>query len=118
MLTVQKDWFDVPVASATVLQDREDSDYTRVLFFENMTASTISVTIQKSTDGGTTWSVVGVVFNLGAVGSGTEVAVKTVPAASGIIRVLASGGANDRDVVISMVRYYLDTSKVWTKPIL
>jgi len=119
MLAVQTDWLDVPTIAGTVLQDREGNDYLRLFIFENMTDSSISVTIQQSSDGGGTWAdLSGMPFTLGAVGSGTEVQIKTVGATDNILRVRMSGGNSDRDVVVTLCRYYLDVSKVWSRPML
>lgn len=117
MLATQAEVLDVPVGLTTVLQIRESSPFPRVLFFRNLTDATIAATVEKSTDGGTTWSTVVASFNVGAIGSGTEVVAQTITATD-ILRVRASGGGDDRDLMVGFCRMILDSGDIWTAPVL
>ena len=116
MLCTQSDTFDVPVALATILQIREINSYQRTLFFQNISTSTLAIQIEESADGGTTWELIDTAFNLGTVGSGSDIAIKNIDSGN-ILRVRASGGGNDRDVSISFARMYLSENNIWTSSV-
>ena len=118
MLVTRTEIVDVPNAVNTVLQIRETSSYQRTLYFENRDDSaTISVVIQKSTDG-STWTNVGVSFDLSPAGGGTEIATKNVTDTNQL-RIRASGGADDQELSVGCVTYYSDTAPiVWVSPII
>lgn len=117
MLVTQTVELDVPSSEDTVLQIRETSSYQRTFYLENLsTSETISIIIQKSSDG-STWTDVFTSFDLGPVGSGTEIATKNVTD-SDQLRIRASGGANDKELKLSYCRYYNDTAPhIWFTPI-
>jgi hypothetical protein len=105
MLIPQAGLYDVPAAESTLFTLREDNSYARVLFFENLMDDTLSFRIEKSLDGGAHWTTIGTTFDVGAVGSGTEVVSKYIVDA-GILRVRGSGGNTDRDALVTLARYY------------
>ena len=115
MLVSQSDIFDVPAAQATVLTIREVASRQRTLFFENLTtADTLTILVEYSTDGGSTWMMAVTSFDLDP----GEIEVKNVLAAyTGILRVRASGGGEDRDLSIGYSRTFGHTV-TWTNPIL
>lgn len=117
MIVSQTEVIDVPASLATVLQDREVSSYQRTFFFRNLSDSTITLVIHESDDGGNSWDTVDTSFTLGPAGAGEDVEVKNVTS-SNILRVQASGGGADRDLYLGLVRIYLDSTKVWTRPTL
>jgi len=115
MLATQSDVLDVPIALDTILTIRENNTYQRSLFFKNLTASDISMQIETSTDGGSTWSLVEAAFSIAA----NSIEVKEVDA-DNILRLRASGGGNDRDLYIAYARIFDNccASPEWTKPLL
>jgi hypothetical protein len=115
MLIAQSDVFDVTVAQGTVLTVREANSYQRTFQFHNITVgSTISIVVEYSNDGGTTWADAVTTFNV----LPGIISVQNVSAAfTGILRVRASGGGNDRDLIIGYSRVY-DSTTLWTDPTL
>ena len=115
MVVTQSDLLDVPASQGTVLTIREGSSYQRTFCFTNRSAVTLAIQIEESLDGGATWSVIGTAFSLGA----GLLVVKEIPATStGILRVRASGGGNDRDLDVTYFRCFDDGGHVWTNPLL
>lgn len=115
MLCTQSALFDIPVGLSTVLQIRETNSYQRMLSFQNHTSSELSIQIEESSDGGATWSVVGTAFVVGALGSASEIVVKSI-SSTNILRVRCSGGGDDRDLTISYARLYADATNMWSSP--
>jgi hypothetical protein len=115
MLATQSDVLDVPVSLSTILAIREGNSYQRSLFLRNLSSSTLGVQIETSNDGGTTWAVVGTAFSLAA----GELIVKEVAASvTGILRIRASGGGDDRDLEVAYARIFNDTGHTWVAPVL
>lgn len=115
MLVTQSDVLDVPVSLSTILTMRESSTYQRSLFLRNLSASTLGIQIESSLDGGTTWALVGTAFSLAA----GELIVKEVAASvTGILRIRASGGGDDRDLEVAYARIFDDTGHTWVAPVL
>ena len=115
MIITQDDVLDVPVALATILTMREGSSYQRSLYFHNLSSGTISIQIQSSNDGGTVWSLVGTAFSLT---TGLLIVKEVAAAVTGILRIQASGGGDDRDLHIAYSRIFDDTGHVWVAPVL
>lgn len=117
MLVTMIDLFDVPAALGTLLTFREANSYAKFFGFRNWTASAIAVRIEETPDGGTTWNLVGTQFDVGAVGSGTDIITKHITSTN-MLRIRGSGGGNDRDLEIGVSRVYKDTARSWPSPIL
>ena len=115
MLATQQDTFDVPTGLTTLLTIRElGNGYQRSLWFENLTADDLAIQLESSTDGGTTWALIGTAFTLGD----SELIAKDVPAATvGIVRIRASGGSADKDLVIGYTRMFSDSGHIWQSPV-
>ena len=114
MLATQSTTFDVNTGLTTILTIRETNSYQRTLYFRNLTTDALAVQVECSMDGGTTWSVVGTSFTLASLVS----QVFGVPAInSGILRVRASGGGNDRDLEIAYARLFDDLGHIWQTPV-
>lgn len=102
---------DIPAAEAVILVITESSAMDRVFYFENLTASAITLTLQESADGGATYTDVTFAdasanpFVLGAVGSGTERIFKHYSSLN-IFRIQGSGGGDDRDILLTYGRYF------------
>lgn len=116
MIAVQSRVFDVASGLSTVLSIRERNSYSVVLFFRNRGDLELSLQIEESADGGSTWSLVDTAFTLAAAGEDGDVAVKLV-ASDDILRVRGSGGGGDRDLEIAFVRD-VNESATWTAPVL
>jgi hypothetical protein len=115
MMISQQDVFDVPAAQATILTVREVSSYQRTFAFRNLTtASTLSIIIEYSDDGGASWDTAVLTFT---VTPGSTVVKNVASTITGILRVRASGGGEDRDVLVGYSRVY-ETSALWTDPTL
>lgn len=113
MIVTQTTTFNIPAIKAVILTIRETNGYNRIFFFKNFSVATLSFWIEKSLDGGTTWTVVGSSFNL----EEADVAIKDILELGSILRVQASGGADDKEVEITYSRYYEDVNpKIWVKP--
>ena len=114
MLSTQTRVFDVAVALSTILSVQENNSYQRSFFFHNLSTGSLSVQIEYSADGGTTWTLVEPAFSI-AAGAITAKEVTNL----NILRVRASGGGDDRDLYIGYSRMFLDTGSVtWVKPLL
>jgi len=115
MLCTQSDVLDVPVSLSTILTMRESSTYQRSLFMRNLGTTTLGIQIESSLDGGTTWAIVGTAFSLAS----GELIVKEIAATvTGILRVRASGGGDDRDLEVAYARIFNDTGHTWVAPVL
>lgn len=112
MLVTQSDVFDIPISLATVLTIRENNTYQRSLYFSNLTAADISMQIETSADGGTTWSLVEPAFTLSA----NTIEVREIEAAN-ILRLRASGGGDDRDIYLAYSRIFKDSNREWVSPL-
>lgn len=117
MLVSQSDTFGVPATVNTIVTIREVNSYNRVLYLKNLTVNAITIQIQRSADGGNTWDDVGSAISLGAAGGGADVEFVNVSDGN-ILRVRGSGGGNDRDLYLTYTRFYLDSDRVWTTPLL
>lgn len=115
MIATQGDVFDVPVALGTILTIREPASYQRSLYFRNISSNTLAVQIEESDDGGSSWSIVGTAFSLGA---GIILVKEVAATVTGILRIRASGGGDDRDLHLEYSRAYDDTSHIWASPTL
>lgn len=115
MLVTQHDIFDVSSGLTTILTIREANSYARALYFRNLSSSALSLQIEHSADGGTTWAIVGTAFTLAA----GLLIVKDVASTYGqILRVRASGGGDDRDAEICYTRIFDDTGHDWVMPVI
>jgi len=114
MVISSTDVFDVPVALDTILNVRENSSWQRSLFIKNLSSSDLAIQLETSTDGGSSWSLIGTAFTLAA----GEITVKEIPAENpNIFRVRASGGGDDRDLHITYARIFDDNQHNWVMPI-
>jgi len=113
---MQADVVDIPAAAAVVLRDRTNAAFQRTFYFQNLTANALSLVIEESADG-TTWSVLVPAFVVGIMGSGTEIIPKNI-VSSNMLRVKGSGGGDDRDMLVTLVRGIVDANKVWAKPLI
>ncbi len=114
MITSQTGFFDVPAALATIVNIREVNSWQRSLFFENKSSSTLSIQMEHSADGGTTWSIIGTAFTLVA---GAKIEKEISTTYPNQLRIRASGGGEDRDLVITYARMFGD-GDTWTNPTL
>jgi len=114
MLITQTDIFDVPASLSTVVNIRENNSLERSLFFDNKSSATLSIQIETSADGGTTWSLVGTAFSLTA---GSQTVKEIAASYPNQLRIRASGGGDDRDLYIGYARLFSNTSS-WTNPTL
>lgn len=114
MLVTQGDVFDITSGLMTALTIRENNTYQRVLFFRNLSSSALSLQIEHSADGGSSWSVVGAGFTLAA---GALVVKDIASTYANILRIRASGGGDDRDLEIQYARIFNDTDHIWITPI-
>ena len=115
MNVTQGQVFDVPASLSTIVTIRENSSgYQRSLAFQNLTTDSLSIQIEVSNDGGSNWSLVGTAFTLGSL---TLVAKEIAASYTNILRVRASGGGDDRDLVITYFRIFAD-GNTWTDPTL
>ena len=106
---------DVPLAAATVLQLRYTNAYNRTLTFRNLTASTLSVTVQEYISGA--WTTIGTAFDVGVKGGGTDIVTKLITSANQL-RIQASGGADDRDMLFAVHEYVDDSGTTsWSSAI-
>lgn len=113
MLTTQSDIFAVPAALGIILQIREvSSGIQRTLLLQNLSSSDLTVQIEESADGGSTWSIIDSAFTVGAAG-GADIAIKSIDSAN-ILRVRASGGGDDRDLYITYTRMHEGCPAIWT----
>jgi hypothetical protein len=110
MIIVSTAHYSVPAGISTIFTIQETGTYGRVLYFKNKTAQTLSIQLQEFTEDG--WIDLIDAFNLGAIGSGTEVNVKKVDALTPL-RVRASGGGDDDDLEVSYVRLYRQEADTW-----
>jgi len=115
MQVTLSDVFDVPVIAGTIFTFRGGAAYDRIFSFRNLTAnSTLAILIEHSADGGTTWTTAVASFNL----TPGVLAEKTVASTlSGILRITASGGEDDRDLMLGL-NYILGFGNIWTNPTL
>ena len=113
MLVTQSDVFDVPISLSTILTIRENNTYERSLYFKNLTASDISIQIETSADGGSTWSLVDSAFTLSA----NTIEVKQIEVTN-ILRLRASGGGDDRDIYLAYARIFNDANREWVRPLI
>jgi len=111
MLVSQTVILDVPLAEGTIVTIPDVSPYQRTFYFRNLTSSVLTITIQESADGGATWIDYAAAFTVGIFGGGADVVVKNV-VSTGILRLRASGGGNDRDLYLGLTRFYLATGLV------
>lgn len=114
MLVTQNQTFPVPASLSTILTIRERNTYQRSLFFQNLTSSSLSISLEHSSDGGSTWEIVGTAFTLTAL---TQTVKEVAATYSNILRIRASGGGDDRDLYIGFARIFADGS-TWTDPTL
>jgi len=115
MICTRSEILDVPVAVATVLQDRESSSYQRTLILRNLTALVLTMTLQESSDGGATWTDIDTPFTIGVAGGGADVVVVNIDSTN-ILRLRGQGGGDDRDLEAGMVSIHSDASGIWTAP--
>lgn len=116
MIITQSAVIAVPAAEATVLEDRDGTALQRTFVFRNLTASILSLTIEYSDDGGTTWVEEVAAFNVIA----TAVVIQDVTRAQPL-RVRGSGGADANDMHVSLVKAYdqdLAVAPVWIRPMI
>jgi len=119
MLATQSDIFDVPNIEAVILTVRDVQTIAigamgnRLLYFENLTADTLSVQIQENSGSG--WVDLGGPFSVGAIGSGSEIVWHSIDSVNPF-RIQAQGGGDDTDLVISYTRAYATDSVNWTAP--
>ncbi len=116
MIITGVDVVDVPVAEATVFTSREGVAFPRVFTLQNLTGSAITFSIEAS-PAGAVWSPQTLsngttVMTLGIVGSGSDITVERIVILN-ICRIRASGGGDDRDLMIGLQRVYYDTTKIW-----
>lgn len=113
MLVQQVDVFPVTLAESVVLTIRESNTFSRFLYFRNLTTATLSIKVEKSDDGGATWTTDIASFDLDS----DDIANK-VSTATGLLRIKASGIADDRGLSIGYVRQYLDAQHIWGSPLI
>jgi len=114
MLITQTDILDVPSTLSTIVTLRENNSWGRSLYFENRYSASLSIQIETSADGGSTWSLVGTAFALAA---GDKIAKEVSAVYPNILRVRASGGGEDRDLYLGYSRMFATTG-TWTDPTL
>jgi len=116
MINTQSAVIAVPAAEATILEDRDSCTLQRTFVFRNLTASVLSLTIEYSDDGGTTWTEEVAAFNVVA----TAVVIQNVTRAYQL-RVRGSGGGDDNDMHVSLIKVYdqdLAVAPVWIRPMI
>lgn len=112
MIAVSVDTVSVPAALDTVLQIRAAGSNARCLVLWNLTASTLSLRVEGSPDG-TTWSDVVSTFSLGAGLARVEKITST-----NVLRILGSGGGDDRDLLVTLLDPQTDSNYIWQAPVL
>lgn len=112
MLVTSQDVHDITAVEMTVITLEEMNPYPKIFIFENLTAVTLAAKIQESSDGGNTYEDIGSAFNIGPAGRGSEVETRYITS-SNLLRVRAAGGGNDRDLLLSIGRYYKSGPATW-----
>ena len=110
MLLVSSANYSVPMGIATIVTIQETGTYGRVLYFKNLTDKTLSIQLQEFTEFG--WVDYIPAFNLGYVGSGSEVNVIKVDSLNPL-RVRGSGVDEEKDLEFSYVRLYRQLATTW-----
>lgn len=113
MIITQTDAVPTTLAESTILEIRETNTYTRVINFKNLTDTTLSIQIEESADGGSSWTAVGSSFTVVA----DALSVQT-PASTNIMRIRCSGKNDDYGIEICYSRMLDDATYVWTQPVL
>ena len=114
MLTSQQDTFDVPTGLTTLLTIRAAGiGYERSFYLQNLTADDLACQISYSNDGGNSWTTIATAFTITAM---TQTVFTVDADITGILRVQASGGGNDRDLVIGYTRL-LNSTAIWIDPV-
>jgi len=116
MIGVSFDILPVPAASGTVLNIHSANPSSRCLVLWNLTTGTLALKIQGSVDG-STWTDLVTTFNLGAYGGGTDLRVEKVTSAK-VLRIIGSGGAAARDLMVALLDPEADSGHVWQSPVI
>lgn len=109
MFTTHNETFDVPLSGSitssegvtglsAILYIREGSDFDRTILLRNKYSSELDVIIQEN-DGSGWLDIYGLAFELGAAGGGSEIQGGLITS-NYILRVLAKGGGDDKDLEI------------------
>jgi len=112
MRVSQTDVIPATLAETTLLTIRESNSYNRIFTFKNLCTAQLTLSIEYSADGGTTWSTAVASFNL----TSGAIATKQVTHLT-ILRIRGSGETNSIGVMLSFDRSYLDATHVWTSPV-
>jgi len=115
MFVAQTDILNVPAASGTIMQNNEVSGYERSFIFRNLTANVMSFKIQESDDGAA-WVNVDTIFDLGPRDLGSDLVIRHVTSKK-LLRVVGAGGGDDRDLLFTLTRVYVDALHVWSSPL-
>jgi len=111
MFVHQVDVVPVTTAVGTVLTIRETNTGTRLFQFKNLASSTLSILLEYSADGGSTWSTDVSSFDLPAGDVISKVSTRTE-----VLRVRVSGATDPQGLMIGYSRTYDDSSYIWSKP--
>jgi hypothetical protein len=113
MFDFQTKVFDVPAAQGNIFTIIDDLGTPRVVSLLNRSSSVLTCQYEYSDDGGQTWSDLGAAFDLDPTGSGgSELDVQKITQA-GRLRLKASGGASDGELLVGVNRVSLSTSSTF-----
>jgi hypothetical protein len=111
MYVTQTDVVPTTLTSDTWLTIRESNTYNRMMAFRNLTDTTLSIRVEFSIDGGSSWEDAVATFDL-APGESTSKLIED----DGILRVVGSGVNDNEGLEISYFRIYENTSQIWQSP--
>lgn len=114
MLATQIDIFPTTLANTVWLTLRQLNTYARLFSFKSLCSASLSILIEESLDGGTTWTTVtGGSFTLSA----GDIVSKSVTS-NGLVRISGSGETNSKGILIGCAQIFLDSTYVWQSPVL